>query len=626
MKVSRRFALLAGLVLAACAPAAPPSAPPAPAPAPPSRAFSPAQPDGWLHLGAVAPAGRVVPVPGGRGEVAVLRLVDAGGRGGLLEVRCDGPARWREAPAAPQPAAPAPDPAWSPAGTALAAELGAGGQGRLALDLAAGTGDCTLAVRPNGGTAHALTLRREHDLSPALAGLDRGAPDCAIPAPADPVEAVFAAPHGLSLTCPMPLGPTRLLPDALDAFEVKAVALTGRPLGRAALLSGDPDQPIDFSAAPALDLIVVSYLNFNADYTGALMARMLAWHAQRGTVVRILLADPMVGPADLRLLQGLAARHPTVQLQRYRYIPRAGDGFEEHAGRIHRVQHVKLFATIARRPGRSVAMIGGRNLADGYVVDAPFDLAAWPGLRQYRRGALVSMSGFHSYSDLEIALTGDAQVRALVAHWTQLWNRDPATDRPRPATAPAPRPATEGPRMRHFLSVPWADGGAQEGLFAALIDAAERRIDIASPYVNPPPAVAAALQAAVARGVAVRLVTTERVREPGDAFITGVNRLFGADWAGRIAYLDHNPWPSLLHTKAIVIDGRLTYLGSTNLNRRSFLHDLESGLLVLDPGLARRVTALIEGYAADARPIRPDAPVAPLVRALLRLPLVRRMF
>lgn len=625
MTRSRRLALLAALALAACAPAAAPPGPPEPAPAP-TRAFAPAQPDGWLHLGAGVPAGGVVPVPGGRGGDAVLRLVDAGGRGAALVVQCDGPARWRELPESPQPAAPAPDPAWASAGAVLAADLTPGGGGRLALDLAAGTGACRLAARPRGGAAHELSLRREHDLSPALAALDRGAADCAAPAGADPVEAVFAASHPLSLTCPMPLGPTRLLPESLAAFDAKAAALTGRPLGMAALRSGDPDLPLDFSAAPALDLIVLSYLNLNADFTGALMARMLAWHAERGTVVRILLADPMVAPADLRLLQGLAARHPTIQLQRYRYIPRAGDGFEDHAGRIHRVQHAKLFAVVARQPGRSVAMIGGRNLADGYVVDAPFDLSAHPGLRQYRPGASLVNSGFHSYADLEIALTGEAQVRALVAHWTQLWNRDPATDRPRPATGPAPRPATSGPRMRHFLSVPWADDRAQEAMFAALIGAARQRIDIASPYVNPPPAVAAALEAAVARGVAVRIVTTERVREPGDAFITGVNRLFGAAWAGRIAYLDHNPWPSLLHTKALVIDGRLTYLGSANLNLRSFVHDFESGLLVLDPGLARRVTALIDGYAADARPIRADAPVAPLVRALLRLPVVRRLF
>lgn len=627
MTLGHRLLPLVAFAVAACAagPAPAPAPAPTPAAAPPVAHRGEAPLEGFVHLGTAQPEGRIAPVPGGPDQGVALRMVDTGGRGAALSATCDGRARWREAPEPPQLAQPRPDPAWAAAGTPLAARLEPGTRGRLTLDLAPGTASCRLEVRPPGGSPHSLDLVREHAVHPTLAALDRGAADCAAPAAADALLAAFAASRRLVQTCPMPLGPWRLLPEALDAFEAKVAALTGRPLGRAALMSGDPDQPLDFSAAPALDLIVLSYLHFNADYTGTLMARMIAWHARRGTVVRILIADPLVAAADRALIEGLAARHPNIQIQRFRYLPRGADGLEAHLGRIHRVQHVKLFATVARAPGRSAAMIGGRNLSDGYVFAAPFDLSGHPHLRQYRRGGLPFLSGFHAYADLELELTGDAQVRTLVAHWTQLWRRDPATDAPRPAAGAAPPPPTEGPRMRHFLSVPWADGGALEALFADLIGAARRRIDIASPYLNPPPRVMAALEAAVARGVRVRIVTTERMREPGEAFITGVNRLFGAAWAGRIAYLDHDPAPRLLHTKAMVIDGRLTLIGSTNFNRRSFIHDLENGIMVLDPQLAARVTALIDGYAAAARPIAADAPVAPLVRALLAIPLVRRL-
>jgi phosphatidylserine/phosphatidylglycerophosphate/cardiolipin synthase-like enzyme len=586
--------------------------------------------DSRLHLDARAPVGTVAAIAGPPGVRAQVALIGVSSSALGLRARCDGPARFRLRPDPPEPGLPAADPAWAPEGVWLAADLPARNRGGVTLDLAPGTLGCDLDVRPARGAPYTLSLTREGLVRPALVALDptgaggAATPTCGPTSARDPLVAAFLAPRALSMTCPIPVGPHRLLPDELAAFDAKVEALTGRRLGAAALSSGDPDLPLDFSAAPDLDLIVVSYLNFNADFTGALMARMLAHHAARGTIVRILVADPMWLAADRALFEGLAARHPTIQLYPFRYAAQRGDGFEDHAGAIHRVQHVKLFATLARQPGRSRAMIGGRNLADGYVFATPFDLSARPNLRQYARGRGLLSGGFHSYRDLEIEFSGQDQVRAIVAHWSGLWHGSGLRVLPGGgAVAPI---ATGGARMRHYLSVPWADGQAQVGLYADLIDAAQERIDIASPYLNPPQGVAAALDRAIARGVQVRIVTTERVREPGDMFITGLNRMFGALYARRLSYLDHDPYPRLLHTKAMVIDGRLVVLGSTNLNQRSFVHDLENGVIVLDTELARRVRSLIDGYATDARPIAPDARVAPLVRMLLLWPALRRAF
>lgn len=598
-------------------------------PAAPARAMR-------LHLDGRPPgAARLDLGPDPDVPVRVALVSRAAGALGFGAV-CDGPARLVARPDPPQPAAPRSETPFAAAGVALTARLAAGARDALALDIAPGTQACRLTVQPWRAPAYALDLARasggaDADAAARRAAIDRGAPRCTgLRAPAgDALAAAFAAERPLRQTCPMPPGPVRLLPDGIEALDARVEALTGRRLGPARLASGDPEQPIDFAAAPRLDLIVVSYLNLNADYSGRLMARMLEFHAARGTEVRILVADPMWGGPERALFEGLAARHPSVRILPFRYPPQPGDGIEGHIGRLHRVQHVKLFAVLGPDPARARAMIGGRNLADGYAFAAPFDLAAHPGLRRYRPGRALIAGGFHSYRDLEIAFHGPAQVAALVAHWSELWQMDPATARPaapRAAPVPAPTIGRDGPLMRHFLSVPWADGGAQARLFADLIGAAQRRIDIASPYLNPPPEVAAALAAALARGVAVRIVTTERVTEAADPFITGLNRLFADRWTGRLTYLDHDPRPRLLHTKAMVIDGRLTVLGSTNLNLRSFVHDLENGVMVLDPGLAAQVTALIDGYAAAARPIPPGRPVAPWVRLMLRWPLLRRAF
>lgn len=622
--MTRRSLLAPLLVLAACAGPAP-----APAPEPPPPPGAGRLAESRLHLDARPPEGRLFLVPGRGGDLARVVVIPVAHQRFALQARCDGPARLAERPDPPG-ASGFQAPAWAPAGVSLVADLAAGRRGALALELAPEATGCALTVRPARGDAYELELRREALARPRIAALDRGAPRCgARRAPADPLEAAFWAQRPLSLSCPMPPGGIRLLPDGIEGFDAKVEALTGRRLGAAALGSGDPDLALDFSDAPELDLIVVSYLNFHADFTGALLARMLAWHAARGTVVRILVSDNMQGAPERALLERLAARHPTVQLQPFRYNAQAREPGEAHLGRIHRTQHTKLFATIAREPGRSRAMIGGRNLHDGYVFPRPFDLSAWPGLRQYRPGRMVFAGGFHSYSDLEAEFLGEAQVRLVVAHWAELWHRDHRTDRlaapPPPQTAPEAAPA-EGPLMRHYISVPWQDGQAQARLYADLIGAARERIDIVSPYLNPPEPVARALDAALARGVRVRVVTTERVNEPGDIFITGLNRQFADRYGDRLTYLDHDPAPRLLHTKAMVIDGRLVVLGSTNLNMRSFVHDLENGVLVLDPALARRVTALIEGYAAQAHPIAAGGQVAGLARLLLRWPLARRVF
>lgn len=617
----RRLALPLLLALAACSGGAP---------APPPEAMAPAGSPGRLaesrlHLDAAPPQGQVFLFSGRDGDRARVVLVPVVHQPFGVQLNCDGPARVlvREDASAPGwPVAPQ----WAAAGAALAAELPAGGRGRVALELGAGTGACAMQVRPDRGPAYALELRREADARPALAALDRGAPHCAARGSDDPLVAAFWAGRALNQACPMPPGEIRLLPDGIDGFEAKVEALTGRRLGAAALASGNPDLPIDFSAAPDLDLIVVSYLNFNADFTGVLLARMLAHHAARGTVVRILVADPMWGTPERALFEALAARHPTIQIQPFRYNAQAREPGEAHLGRLHRVQHAKLFATIARAPGRSRAMIGGRNLHDGYVFARNFDLSAWPRLRQYDPGRMVFAGGFHSYSDLEAEFRGDAQVRALVAQWNELWHRDHRTDRLAGQDRPMVAAPVGGALMRAYVSVPWQDGQAQVGLFADLIDAAQDRIDIVSPYLNPPAEIARAIDRALARGVRVRVVTTERVRETGDMFITGLNRLFGARYGGRLAYLDHDPYPRLLHTKAMVIDGRLVLFGSSNLNQRSFVHDLENGVMVLDRAFAARITALIDGYAAGAEPIAADGEVARLVRVLLRWPLVRRVF
>lgn len=537
-----------------------------------------------------------------------------------LRATCDGRARVRDedGPVATR--------AWVPAGVTLALRIEPGERRRTWLDIDPATGSCDLQVTPGGRPGWVLHLQREDRALPRIAALDQPVESCT-GGGVGPLQRAMMESGALSVTCPMPAGPTLFLADGLDALNARIEALTGRRVSRAALEAGDPDMPLDFSNAPQLDLIYVNYLNMNADFAGFLTARMLAWHAARGTIVRMLVSDVMLTAPDRALFEGLAATYPTVQIQPYRMPAETAVGVEGQIARLHRVTHVKLFATVAREPGRSVAMVGGRNIHEGYFFAEPRDLSDHPLLQQYDPTDLRISGGFSAYDDFDLAFTGDAQVRRIVRQMGSLWHRDHDTQTMLPPAGPGPAVGAlpEG-SMRSFVSVPFTDGAALDLWYARMIDAAEHRIRIASPYLNLTPGIEAAFERARARGVEVDVVATVRVREATDFMVTGFNRRFANRYAGWLRFYDYDPEPLLMHTKLVVIDDHLVIAGSVNLNQRSFWHDMENGVVVLDRRLAAAADRLIQSYIDRGEPAPPGQELSRWMRFLAGFGFIERGF
>jgi len=512
------------------------------------------------------------------------------------------------------------------AGTGWSGGAATGWSRGAVLQLGLTVARCEIVVR--GGAEYRMALSREERFAPqALRQHDAARGGCRHPvaaAPGDALASVFAAPDSaLSMTCPFAIGQARLLPDARAAFQARMAALTGAPLPEAVLEAGDIEAPIDFSRAPALEAIYLSSLHMRADFTGFMLARALAWHAARGTAVRIVLSDVLQIAADRRFYTELAARHPGIQLQLLRGADGSGGAFDT----LHRANHIKAFVALARDPGRSVFMQGGRNLHDGFAFERPPDLSRWPFLRNYVASHVSSFASFFvAYRDSEMIFQGDADVRRMAAHLAGFWHRDHDTQAMAevPQAGPVVR-AGEG-MMRHFLSVPDADGRALEDLYVALFDAARLRLDMTSPFLNLPPRLEAAMERALERGVAIRLVTRTEVPEPVGVFAAPLNRMFVQAHAGRLDIFDHSAVPWTLHSKLLVVDGRLAVVSSINLNQRSFYHDTENGVLILDRTRAAEVLRQIDAFERDSR--RQDAAqrVSPLMRVLMRSRFVRRFF
>ena len=113
------------------------------------------------------------------------------------------------------------------------------------------------------------------------------------------------------------------------------------------------------------------------------------------------------------------------------------------------------------------------------------------------------------------------------------------------------------------------------------LDASQHRIYLTTAYLVPTRRLMRAIVRAARRGVDVHLL------------LPGVSDFWAPLQAGRSHYSRllragvhlHELHDTLLHAKTCVIDGLWTTVGSSNLDWRSFLHNAEANLVVVDAGL-----------------------------------------
>lgn len=156
-------------------------------------------------------------------------------------------------------------------------------------------------------------------------------------------------------------------------------------------------------------------------------------------------------------------------------------------------------------------------------------------------------------------------------------------------------------RARPVWTGPGATGEQRltAGVLHQLISAATERVLLVSYAAYTLPEVATDLQAAVTGGCCVDVVfetTTDSdgkyhgPKGPPFAQIPGINR-----WR----------WPAehrhggVLHAKLLVVDSRLAFVGSANLTHRALSANLEAGVLVRDPAVARELEAHVDALIAD---------------------------
>ena len=169
------------------------------------------------------------------------------------------------------------------------------------------------------------------------------------------------------------------------------------------------------------------------------------------------------------------------------------------------------------------------------------------------------------------------------------------------------------------------DGSAQIGLndaervLEALVVGATQRILIQTPYLNPVPEMTELLGNAATRGVSIDILI------PGPYVDKRVADVVAEEHAAELLGLGIRVWryqPTMMHVKAVLVDGVIALVGSVNVNRRSVEKDEEVGMLILDREIVKTLEAHFDEDVTRSTPANPSLAGRPLTRkfagALLR--------
>jgi phosphatidylserine/phosphatidylglycerophosphate/cardiolipin synthase-like enzyme len=442
---------------------------------------------------------------------------------------------------------------------------------------------------------------------------------CLMPNPSElqGVEKLFLTSKYNSMTCANEVSDIQTLEDPIDGLKVKAESLLGQDLPANFIKDLNPYAPLDFSKAPKLKMILISYLVFRHDFYGAVIARLAKWHAEHGTQVKILMSDVIANAKDRLLLHDLVESTENIKLQEYRYDSEEG-GIWDHISELHRTMHVKLFVTIAENPTDNVVFIGGRNIHDGFVFMTTPDHSNFPNLIQYGKG---KDENYAPWRDYEMKIRSKDLAEEIASHYMTLWQRDSESFYLRSinqniVTSTKADPnyfdrADNTAMVRHFMSVPYKDESALENFYVDVFDSAQKTVRLSSPYFRPTKKLSEAMERAVARGVDISLIT--RIDLKGDTFsiiLSEVNKAGINGFLNKIKVYEYTEPGVILHSKIVLVDDKLSLIGSVNLNKRSFVHDMENSMMIYSPSYNKKMNEILDVYKLQTNEVTEKQKIA----------------
>lgn len=210
--------------------------------------------------------------------------------------------------------------------------------------------------------------------------------------------------------------------------------------------------------------------------------------------------------------------------------------------------------------------------------------------------------GGGGWFDVNAEIDGPA-VHDLAANFRRTWIGAGGAPFPAPALHPrVPKTAEHTVPAQVISNVRLRSRSHMRHAYIHAIAKAERAICIVNAYFIPDHGLRRAFMRAARRGVEVRVI------------VPSVSDVRAVYWASRHVYAPLMrqgvrifEWPErMMHAKCGVIDGVWSTVGSYNLDKRSLVHNLEVGVILVDRRFGEQIESEFEGWIARCREVLPQ--------------------
>lgn len=343
-------------------------------------------------------------------------------------------------------------------------------------------------------------------------------------------------------------------------------AATGMPLiagNKVQLLFDGPQTMTDMmkAIAAAKDHINFETYIFDQDELGEQFADLLVQKQREGVVVNVIYDS--VGTIGVPEAFFERMRAGGVKLLAFNPVNPAkarGNGWK-----LNNRDHRKMLIVDGK-----VGFTGGINISDTYSKSSPFRSGSRGGSGQGNAKGDKDVG----WRDTHVRIEGPA-VQAMQWLFVQTWIEQDADDL-RDAQYFVPVAPAGDKAVRVLGSRPDGRFEIYKALLLA-IQEAKKSIHITCAYFVPDDQTLQALIDAARRGVDVKLVLPS-VSDSGLVFHAG-RAFYQPLLEGGVKIFELKL--SVLHAKTVVIDGVWSTVGSTNIDRRSFLHNSEVNVIVM---------------------------------------------
>ena len=159
-----------------------------------------------------------------------------------------------------------------------------------------------------------------------------------------------------------------------------------------------------------------------------------------------------------------------------------------------------------------------------------------------------------------------------------------------------------GSLLQVLPSHPGGDTPLVYDVLTNALSIAQESVVISTPYFVPDEALLNTLITTARRGVDVTLIMPRRVDSRLVRYAAAAYYQPLLDAGVKLQLFDGG----LLHTKAVLVDGRFALFGTVNMDMRSFYLNLEVSLAVYSPDTVAAVAALLARYQAQSEPVSPQ--------------------